>query len=243
MPRIVPVIDLKHGVVVRGVAGRRDEYRPIESILAADAKPESIGRAFVDKLRLGEAYLADLDAIAGAAPAWDVYRSLVDCGLSLWIDAGLADVERCRELTDFATLEPRLKGIVAGLESLAGPARLREFLSIAGPERLIFSLDLKQGEPIRGGTGWGMMTAEEILTVALELGARRVIVLDLARVGVGEGVGTEPLCRWLRARDAAIEIIAGGGVRNRGDLASLGQTGCDAALVASALHDGRIQIA
>jgi phosphoribosylformimino-5-aminoimidazole carboxamide ribotide isomerase len=74
----------------------------------------------------------------------------------------------------------------------------------------------------------------------MELGVRRMIVLDLARVGVGEGVGTEDLCRQMRAADQNLEIIAGGGVRGRDDLKRLADAGCDAALVASALHDGRI---
>jgi phosphoribosylformimino-5-aminoimidazole carboxamide ribotide isomerase len=37
-----------------------------------------------------------------------------------------------------------------------------------------------------------------------------------------------------------VEIITGGGVATRNDLAILAQAGVDAALVASALHDGRI---
>jgi phosphoribosylformimino-5-aminoimidazole carboxamide ribotide isomerase len=57
---------------------------------------------------------------------------------------------------------------------------------------------------------------------------------------MSEGVGTESLCRQLRALDAEIEIVAGGGVRGLGDLESLAAAGCDGALVASALHDGRL---
>ncbi len=64
--------------------------------------------------------------------------------------------------------------------------------------------------------------------------------MDLARVGVGEGVGTETICRTMRARWPALHITAGGGVRGLADLNSLTEAGCDAALVASALHDGRI---
>jgi phosphoribosylformimino-5-aminoimidazole carboxamide ribotide isomerase len=35
-------------------------------------------------------------------------------------------------------------------------------------------------------------------------------------------------------------IVAGGGVRGVPDLEALANAGCDAALVASALHDGRL---
>ena len=59
-------------------------------------------------------------------------------------------------------------------------------------------------------------------------------------VGMNDGVGTERLCRDLRSADPDLQIIAGGGIRSAGDLRSLETAGCDAALVASALHDGRL---
>ena len=42
--KILPVIDLMQGCVVRGIGGRREEYRPIESRLARDSRPVSVGR-------------------------------------------------------------------------------------------------------------------------------------------------------------------------------------------------------
>ena len=67
-----------------------------------------------------------------------------------------------------------------------------------------------------------------------------MIVLDLARVGVGSGTGTEELCRQLAATYRDVEVIAGGGVRDAADLRRLKEWGVRAALVASALHDGRL---
>ncbi len=69
-----------------------------------------------------------------------------------------------------------------------------------------------------------------------------MIVLDLTRVGLGQGAGSESLCRHLRALASDVEIISGGGVRSLADLRSLAAAGCDAALVASALHDGRLRV-
>jgi phosphoribosylformimino-5-aminoimidazole carboxamide ribotide isomerase len=72
------------------------------------------------------------------------------------------------------------------------------------------------------------------------LGIRRLIVLDLAQVGTGQGIATLPLCQQIAARFPDMEIATGGGVSTPGDLADLARAGIDAALVASALHDGRI---
>src|SRR5438046_4078339 len=87
--RIIPVLDLKGGVVVRGVAGRREEYRPIVSRLVASAAPIAVARAFRDRLGLTELYLADLDAIAGASPAWTTYKEIQAIGCQVWVDAGV----------------------------------------------------------------------------------------------------------------------------------------------------------
>lgn len=237
--RVIPVIDLMGGQVVRGVGGRRDEYRPIKTILADDARPATIGRALA-AAGFREAYVADLDAISGAAPAWSIYEQLLACPLTLAVDAGISSLDRAIELAQWTAGGRRLDAIVAGLESLADAELLADICLAIGPSRLIFSLDLRAGVPlVRAGT-WQGLNARQIAAIALRCGVRRMIVLDLAAVGMGQGVGSEPLCRELASLDPELEIIAGGGVRGANDLRSLEQSGCRAALVASALHDGRL---
>jgi phosphoribosylformimino-5-aminoimidazole carboxamide ribotide isomerase len=68
----------------------------------------------------------------------------------------------------------------------------------------------------------------------------RLIVLDVARVGRGGGTGTDDLCAELRRRWRDVCLIAGGGVRGVEHLWRLRAVGADAALVASALHDGTL---
>ncbi len=208
-------------------------------MLAADARPASVARAFA-AAGFRETYVADLDAIGGAPPAWSIYRELIRSGLELWVDAGVATGEAARELAAFEC-DGRPLAIVAGLETLDGPGELAALGALCGWQRLIFSLDLKQGAPLFTSTAWRGLDARQIATVALRAGVRRMIVLDLARVGMGTGAGTEPLCRDLRALSDELEIIGGGGVRSRADLSALAAAGCDGALVASALHDGRIE--
>lgn len=237
--RILPVIDLKGGAVVRGVGGRRSEYQPIRSLLCDDPTPSSIGRAF-RRLGLSEAYLADLDAIAGVEPDWASYQTMIDCGLGLWVDAGLTTADEARRLAEFRHGGRGLSGIVAGLESLTDWDALAAMLSVVGRERLIFSLDLRDSVPLTNNPAWRDLPPEQIAKHAHELGVRRFIVLDLAAVGVGKGVSTTALCRHLRQLDGCLEIVSGGGVRHTDDLAALSAAGCDAALVASALHDGRL---
>jgi phosphoribosylformimino-5-aminoimidazole carboxamide ribotide isomerase len=240
--RIVPVIDLMGAQVVRGIAGRRHEYRPVESILCNDARPSTVATA-LSTAGFRQAYVADLDAIGGQEPAWTIYEGLAAQGLDLWIDAGLTTAQQAIELARFRPSGKSISGVVAGLESLAGPDTLSRICTAVGSERLIFSLDMKAGELLTGAEDdWSGLSAVQVAVTAIRLGVRRMILLDLASVGMGQGVGTEPLCRQLRSFDPQLEIIAGGGVRGWDDLRSLEHAGCNAALVASALHDGRLPL-
>ncbi|MBL8825705.1 MAG: hypothetical protein JNM18_01880, partial [Planctomycetaceae bacterium] len=96
------MLDLLGGSVVRGVAGQRSEYRPIQSQLCADARPATVTRALREHFGFQVAYVADLDAIAGAEPAWDVYRDCLAAGWQLWIDAGINTASRAAQLAQFA---------------------------------------------------------------------------------------------------------------------------------------------
>ena len=93
--RILPVLDLLGGLVVRGVAGKREEYRPIQSTIAADARPETVARALAEKFGFEEAYVADLDAIMFPPEQREHYVScygaIASTGLVPWIDAGIGD--------------------------------------------------------------------------------------------------------------------------------------------------------
>ncbi len=232
---VLPVLDLLKNRVVRGVAGLRQSYRPVVSRLTPADDPLTVARAFRDHFGLTRLYLADLDAIAAAAPAVDTYAALQRDGFRLWVDAGLRDIHDAIPLADVG-----VEGIIAGLETLAGPRALRELCGSHG-DRIIFSLDLKGGRPLGDGAAWGTADAWEIAVRAVACGVRRLIVLDLARVGVSEGPGTEDLCRRLAQAYPQREVIAGGGVRGVADLRRLEESGVWGVLVASALHDGRLR--
>jgi phosphoribosylformimino-5-aminoimidazole carboxamide ribotide isomerase len=99
---------------------------------------------------------------------------------------------------------------------------------------------LREGVPLGDTTAWPARDAEGIAASAVALGVRQLIVLDLARVGVGAGTGTEGLCARLAAAHPGVAVYAGGGVRGMNDLRRLREAGVRGALVSSALHDGTL---
>ncbi len=239
--QILPVIDILRGQVVRGIAGRRESYQPIVSQLAPDARPASIGRALFEQ-GATDCYVADLDAIAGATPSWSTYHELIEIGLRLWIDAGCRNRAAAAALASFEYAETKLQRIIVGLESLESVDELETMRPMIGVERLVFSLDLQLGKPIMQPGVWPELSAETIAHRVIEAGVAGMIVLDLAAVGGYGGPATIGLCERLRAALPKLEIISGGGARNADDLRRFAAAGCDYALVASALHDGRIPL-
>jgi phosphoribosylformimino-5-aminoimidazole carboxamide ribotide isomerase len=239
LPQVLPVLDLKGGLVVRGVAGRRSEYRPIQSLIAPSAAPDAVAGALVERFGFSEAYVADLDAIGGDLPDWVSYERIAAAGLRLWLDAGIGDTAQLRRLLDHRRLAGTLVRVIIGLESLARPDIVPELVRTCGAERLVFSLDLKAGVPL-GSAAWQHWSPQQIVTKAVECGINSIILLDLAQVGTYQGVGTGELCRALRQRYPQLQLIGGGGLRSRDDLQRLAGAGFDIVLVASALHDGRI---
>ena len=240
--RIIPVIDLLQGQVVRGVAGRRESYQPIQSQIAANAQPATVAASLVKHFQAKEIYVADLDAIQGADVDLDSLHSISQSGARLWIDAGSGDAGSCQQLLEgIQQIQPAPR-VIVGLESIAAPGLLMECLQLIGPERAIFSLDLQQGRPIDPQLAWPQDPAE-IAALAVDVGFKTLVVLDLAGVGIGQGLSTQPLCRQLSDSLPQIEWISGGGVRDQRDLESMAEHGIAGALVASALHDGRISAA
>jgi phosphoribosylformimino-5-aminoimidazole carboxamide ribotide isomerase len=235
--RVIPVLDVKERVAVHAKGGDRLHYAPVRSILHEDADPFSLARAFRDLRGSTDLYLADLSAIRGKPPDLELIRNLSSLGLSIWIDAGLREAKEAPALFDSGATT-----VVAGLETIRGPSVLHSLIDNFGPDRIAFSLDLRDGQPIVcEDSNWSSDQPIYIATAAYRVGVRRMIVLDLGRVGSGSGVGTMSLISTIRERHPSIEITAGGGVSGVSDLHSLQAAGAVNVLVGSALHDGRLR--
>lgn len=240
--QVIPVVDILGGRVVHAVAGNRQHYQPLHSpLLDVPTTPASLARLFVADWELEHIYLADLDAISGAEPHWHDYSVMLDLGARLWIDAGITSPEAARRLADFRSTDGRfVERVILGLESTADESLLHETIAAVGAERAVFSLDLESGRPRTRNLAWRDWAPRRVAARARDAGFRRFIVLDLRRVGTGSGPGTTELLCELIAEFADVEWIAGGGVRGPEDLATLREVGCSAALVASAIHHGKL---
>jgi phosphoribosylformimino-5-aminoimidazole carboxamide ribotide isomerase len=231
--RVIGVMDLQGGRVVHAVRGERERYRPLRSRLHAGADPVGVARALRDRLGLEELYVADLDAIAGREGHAELVAALAREARVL-LDAGASEPERVAAL-----LALGVDGVVVGTETLPGVAALRRLCAALPAARLVLSLDLRAGRLLSPAAALAGRSATQALEALAPAGLREVIVLDLARVGSGEGPDLE-LVAAVRERAPGLDVLAGGGVRHAADLRALEAAGAAGALVATALHDGAI---
>ncbi len=235
--RIVGVVDLRGGCAVHARAGVRENYAPVRAVAGAVIQPGdalALARTYTDRLGVRELYVADLDAIVGRHGIQDaVVADLAALGAPLWLDAGASSIDQARHALDLGSAH-----VVVGIETLSSYDALAEICDAVGGDRVAVSLDLRNGAPVVSGIPPGE-PAHVIAGRAAKAGASAVIVIDLARVGTSRGLDLDLIAR-VREVAANVTLLAGGGVRGLQDLAQLADAGCDGALVATTLHDGRI---
>jgi phosphoribosylformimino-5-aminoimidazole carboxamide ribotide isomerase len=222
--QVIPVIDLKGGAVARARLGMRSSYAPIVTPLARTSEPVDIVAGFLKLFPFATIYVADLDAIErqGNHDETIAILSAAFPGVTFWVDVGLGASEAAR-----AWLGCHKRAhLVLGAESLRDLDPLK---AVGEDARILLSLDF-DGERFLGPAA---------LMAAPALWPRRIIVMTLARVGSHAGPDLERLAAIARLAPKA-EIYAAGGLRGPADLESLTRVGVKGVLVASALHDGRL---
>lgn len=216
-------------------AGSRAAYRPVVSALlpSGDADPVALAAAYREVVHARRCYVALLDAIGGAAPDLAMLGRLSGPGAfdaPLLVDAGV------RSVAEAQAIQASGNQVVVGLETM-GDLGLLSRLAALGPT--VFSLDLRRGVPLVPAALAGDARTRDAVSLAraaAEAGVVGVIVLDLARVGTGQG--PDPgLLGAIRGAARDIELLAGGGIRPA-DLPGLAGAGVDAVLLATALHEG-----
>jgi phosphoribosylformimino-5-aminoimidazole carboxamide ribotide isomerase len=227
--RVIGVIDLKDGVAVHAVRGERERYRPVRSRLVEGADPVAVARALRDRLDLRELYVADLDAIGGGPGHDETLRALA-AETELMLDAGVSDAAGVERVLALGAARA-----IVGTETLAGAGAFAELPL----DRVVLSLDMRAGRVLAHDPELATLGPGEALARLTRAGLREAIVLDLARVGSGEGPDVG-LVGELHGRFPQLALLAGGGVRDAADLRALAQAGAAGALVATALHNGAI---
>ncbi|MEN8802104.1 MAG: HisA/HisF-related TIM barrel protein [Thiogranum sp.] len=221
---LIPAIDLAQGRVVHARRGRRDDYQPVRSKLCRSCEPADVIAGLLRLHTFSTLYVADLDAIRGLDNQSSVLGELRDRfpDLDIWIDAGIDSRNSYRRWHQLA-----LGSTVVGSETLSDSGLLQN--TMAADTDTVLSLDYNADR----------LLGPADLLERPEHWPTRVIVMCLDRVGSKAGPDTDRM-QQLRRKFPDSDLFAAGGIRDLDDLLNLRQLGVAGALLASALHDGRI---
>lgn len=214
--QIIPVIDLKNGLVVHAKRGQRAHYQPIQSRLSTTSNAPDIVAGLLALYPFQTFYIADIDAIQGNGSHAEMIDAL--CReyphITWWLDSGN---------TPNNGPGANIRAVI-GTESLQ---TLAQYRSIKTPH--VLSLDSLNGENL----GCAELHAD------CALWPPQVIAMSLSSVGSGYGPDFTRL-QQLHTQAPQASLYAAGGVRHAQDLHGLRHLGIAGALVATALHNGSL---
>jgi len=225
---IVPAVDVQGGRAVRlfeGDPGRETVYFDV---------PLDAARHWV-ALGATTLHLVDLDAAFGKGDNRVVIEPIArDLNVTTEIGGGVRSVETAER---WLRLVDR---VVLGTVVLDAPEVVDELLARFGPERIVVTVDAKDGMvAVRGWREVTDVTATDLAGRMVEAGVRELIYTDVGRDGTMLGVDAEPVQRM---RDAfPHRLVAGGGVASDADLDLYERLGLDGAIVGRALYEGKVR--
>lgn len=218
---IIPVIDIRQGLVVHAVKGQRDNYHSLQSLLSNSIHPRDVVQAFINTYRSKTIYVADLDAIQDRANNDTIIDELHTLfpAQTFWVDQGLASI------IDFKKHTTRQH--VIGSETDISCLSLREIIDLT-PD-IILSLDYRAN----------IFLGDQSLLQNMNIWPDRIIIMSLAHVGSNSGPDYE-LVSHLKKIAGNKQLYVAGGVRHERDLELLEDIGIAGVLLASALHTQQI---
>lgn len=233
--QVIPVIDIKGGLMVHAVGGQRDNYIPIKSKLFSGASPETAVKT-LKGMGFNQFYIADLDAIDGEGNNFDLIKKIASIpNIKIWLDAGLSKPGDAQPVMRYLGAV----NLIVGSETLADFNSLPYIVREIGARKTIFSLDLKKGKLLTQDRSLQNADPIKIARRVFAKGINNIIVLELSSVGKETGFDTEILSKLKKGIPEA-RIYPGGGVRNVKDIILLKELKMAGVLIATALYKGAI---
>ncbi len=228
MFELIPCVDIQKGRAVRLFEGdpeRETVYfdRPLE----AAQHWAGLGAAWL--------HLVDLDAATGRGTNREVIAEIArEVSCKIEVGGGVRDVETAQAWLGL------VDRVVIGTAAVTQPEMLDALLDEFGSERVVVSIDAKDGRvAVRG---WGETSGVGALELAQRVAAQgvtQVIYTDISRDGTLRGVDPEPVKEMREAFPHT--LLAGGGVAADEDLEIYERLGLEGAIVGRALYEGTIR--
>jgi len=231
---VIPAIDLKNGLCVRLLQGRKSD------VTVYNDDPVQVAREFA-AAGAEMIHVVDLDGAFSEveSPNREVVRRIVDAvDVAIEFGGGVRSLDDVQQLCDAGVAR-----VVLGTVAAEDPERLKGFVSAFG-SRICVGIDARDGRVMTRGweTATPLMAVDLARSVA-ECSVERIIYTDIARDGALVGPNIE---QTLAVAEAAnVRVTASGGVSSLDDIKRLRDTGdarVDSVIVGKALYEGKFKL-
>lgn len=234
--KIIPVIDILNSEAVHAIKGEREKYKPLKSVLVKSSNPINIVKKIKREASINEVYIADLDAILRREPNFSLLTKILKIPeIKVMIDPGIILANNIIEYSTYA-----LDSLILGLETIINLEVISDCLEIIGSRKTIVSIDMYREAIQTNVKELQNQSPIETIKRIEDLGAKKIILLDLYKVGQKIG-GIPPLYLKIREQFSG-QIIVGGGIKDIRDIETYKHHDFSGVLVGTALHDGTIEI-
>jgi phosphoribosylformimino-5-aminoimidazole carboxamide ribotide isomerase len=223
MDMIIPVIDLKDGIAVSGKSGKRETYKPLQTVFHNSSDPIAIANA-LKKAGFKRIYVADLDAIENKGLNLEVVREINHI-IPVMLDSGLNSYDDTEKILD------SVEKVIIATETINSLEDIKLLFSLFPKQNLVMSVDVKEGNVLGKHINADF---KDIIKIIKEIKPLEVILLDVSRVGTEKGFNHELINRFIHLETS---LILGGGVRDQ-DILELNEIGIKNFLIGTALHSG-----
>lgn len=229
--KIYPVIDLKSGSCV---CTRQGQYIDLE---VYSHFPEKVA---IHWESLGATYLHvnDLDAaVVGHSVNDEVIKEIIgSVQIPVQVGGGIRTVNDIE-----SKLRLGASRVVIGTQAVKNPAFIREAVTIFGPDKVVVSIDTKNGSVLMDG--WensSVYNPVALVKKIQETGVKSIICADVFRDGMLQGANMEFAKDVIEATN--LDVIISGGVSSLKDLELLSELGAVGVILGKAIYEKRIDL-
>ena len=228
---VIPAIDLKDGLCVRLLQGRK------EDVTAYSNDPAAVARKW-ESCGAGLLHVVDLDgAFTGTQKNLDsISKIRAAVTMDIEVGGGIRDLNRIDQLMALGINRVILGTVAIEKQELVKKAAMKY------PGSVLVGIDAKDG--LVAVKGWVEVTGIKAKDLALQMqeyGVAGIIYTDISKDGMMTGPNVEAMSDMADALD--IPVIASGGISSIDDIKRLHETGkLWGAITGKALYSGSLDL-
>ena len=227
---IIPAIDLIDGKCVRLEQG---DYSKVKKY---DCDPVKVAKKF-KKQGTKLIHIIDLAGAKNGKPKnfKKIAQIADETGLDIQTGGGIRTYKQAEKILNYG-----IRRIILGTSAFINPKMVRSLINTFGADRIIVSVDAKDG--IIMTNGWikkSSQSIEDALNRLRDTGLEIIIFTDVKQDGMLKGININNVKKVL---GKGFKVIVAGGVTSTEDIKQLDKLGAYGCIIGKALYEGQVKL-